>query len=108
MQDIFPFTFKRKKKYKVFPLRLRSPHTQWGKTTEDRSVKALSQMLYGQYHFWELFGSYIYVLDLKTKVLILGSGGHLISYYSNSALQMFTGHYGVSVGFPCTIYGERL
>jgi hypothetical protein len=34
-----------------------------GKFTEDGSVKALSQILYGQYHIWEL-----YVLDLKTKV----------------------------------------
>jgi hypothetical protein len=96
------------KKVQSFPPQTQISSDSMGETTEDRSVKALSQMLYGQYHFWELFGSYIYVLDLKTKVLILGSGGHLISYYSNSALQMFTGHYGVSVGFPCTIYGKRL
>ena len=35
-------------------------------STDNRHVKAISQILYGQYHIWELFGSY--VLGLKTKV----------------------------------------
>ena len=38
---------------------LQSIHT----STEGGSVKALFQILYGQYHIWEL-----YVLDLRTQV----------------------------------------
>ena len=37
-------------------------------STDYERVKAISQILYGQYHIWELFRSYIYVSDLKTKV----------------------------------------
>ena len=29
-------------------------------------------------------------------------------YQKVFTLQMFTGHYGVSVGFPCNIYGKGL
>ena len=28
--------------------------------TDDGGVKAISQILYGQYHTWELFGSYMF------------------------------------------------
>ena len=35
-------------------------------STDDGCVKAISQILYSQYHIWDIF--VIYVLVLKTKV----------------------------------------
>ena len=55
----------------------------------DASVKALSQILYGQYHIWELCIWELYVLDLKTKVFVGTRTRYIFPQTRDSQCQKF-------------------